>query len=50
MKTKQAYLIGFLMGSSLVACLVAFVFLTTTVSYKSSLFPHKHIVLAAHRK
>lgn len=49
-KQRQAYLIGFMMGSGLVACAVAFIFLTTTVSYKSSLFPGKHIALVAHRK
>lgn len=46
-KQRQAYLIGFMMGSSLIAIAVAFIFLTTTVSYKSSLFPGKHIKLVS---
>lgn len=46
---RQAYIIGFGLGASLVLCTFAFIFLTTTVSYKSSLFPGKHIALVAHR-
>lgn len=49
-KQRQSWLIGFVMGASLIACTVAFLFLTTTVSYKSSLFPGKHIALVSHRQ
>lgn len=47
-KTTQAYLMGFILGSIASIGALAFLFFSTTVSYKSSLFPHKNIVLTTH--
>lgn len=49
-KQRASWLIGFMSGSALTLSIVTLIFITTTVSYHSSIFPQKRIILTHFRK
>ena len=48
-KQQQAYLLGFIIGAGLAVVALALIFVTTTVTYRSTLFSGKHVRLTAYR-